>query len=116
MKDYRFEYGSEDDVLYIQNAIKNVKESVKISEDIIIDIDKEGKVIGIEIFYASEFLSLFNKELDKIFLENLEDVSIEYKDFRNIWFIVLVLKSGNKVIYQSMPPLQKSEYINPMII
>src|SRR3989344_309715 len=74
MKDYRFEYDSEDDVLYIQNAIKNVKESVKISEDIIIDIDKEGKVIGIEIFYASEFLSLFNKELDKIFLEYLEDL------------------------------------------
>ncbi len=115
MKEYRFDYDTEDDVLYIQNAVKEVEESVEFSEDIVLDLDKNGNVIGIEIFYASEFLNLFNKEIDKEFLENLKDVDIEYKDFRNIWFIVIVLKAKNKVIRQSMPPLRKSEYISPLI-
>ena len=115
MSEYRFDYDAEDDVLYIQNAIKDVKESVEFSEDIVLDLDKNGNVIGIEIFYASEFFSLLNKDIDKGFLESLEDANIEYKDFRNMWFIVLVLKSENKVIRQPMPPLRKSEYVSPFI-
>ena len=115
MKEYKFDYDAVDDVLYIQNAVKEVGESVEFSEDIILDLDKMGNVIGVEIFYASEFLSLFNKEIDKIFLENLEDACIEYKDFRNMWFIVLILQSKNKRICQILPPLKKSEYISPLL-
>jgi len=115
MKEYRFDYDAEDDVLYIQNAVKEVEESVEFSEDIVLDLDKKGNVIGIEIFYASEFLALFNKEISKEFLEKLEGAYIEYKDFRNIWFVVLVLKSKGQVIRQPMPPLKKSEYISPLI-
>ena len=114
MKEYRFEYDSEDDVLYIQNDVKEVEESVQFSEDIVLDLDKNGNVIGLEVFYASEFLGLFNKEINKEFLKGLEVASLEYKDFRNMWFIILVLKSGKKVIYQPMPPLRKSEYVSPL--
>lgn len=114
MKEYRFNYDSEDDVLYIQNAVKDVEESVEFSEDIIIDLDKQGRVIGVEIFYACEFFSLFNKEINKEFLENLQDASLEYKEYRNMWFIVLLLKSQNKQIAQPLPPLRKSEYISPL--
>ena len=115
MDRYKFNYGSEDDVLYIQNAIKKVEESVEFSEDIVLDLDREGKVIGIEIFYASKFLQMFNKDIDKSFLENLEDAYIRYKDFRNMWFIVLVLKSESMEISQPLPPLKKSEYVSPLI-
>ncbi len=115
MNEYIFDYDAEDDVLYIQNAIKDIEESVEFSEDIVLDLDKNGNVIGIEIFYASEFFSLLNENIDKDFLESLGDVSIEYKDFRNMWFIVLVLKSKDKVIRQPMPPLRKSEYVSPLI-
>ncbi len=115
MKEYRFDYDAENDILYIQNAVREVEESVEFSEDIVLDLDNKGHVIGIEIFYASEFLNLFNKEIDKGFLENLEDVDIEYKDFRNVWFIIIVLKSKNKVIRQPMPPLRKSDYVSPIL-
>jgi len=115
MKGFKFDYDKEDDVLYIQNAGKNVEESVEIAEDIVIDLDREGKVVGMEIFYASEFLSVFNKDLNKPFLENLEDAGLEYKELRNHWFIMLVLKSGKKIISQVMPPLRKSEYVSPLI-
>ena len=115
MSEYKFDYDVEDDVLYIMNAIHEVEESIEFSEDIVLDLDKKGRVIGIEIFYASEFLGLFNKEINKDFLDKLEDASIEYKDFRNMWFIVLSLKSGGKVIRQAMPPLRKSEYVSPLL-
>ncbi len=115
MKEHRFHYDAEDDVLYIQNVIKDVEESVEFSEDIVLDLDREGTVIGVEIFYASEFFHVFNKEIDREFLINLEEVAIEYRDFRNMWFIVLILKSKNKQIVQPLPPLRKSEYASPLL-
>jgi len=115
MKEHRFSYDSEDDVLYIQNDLKKVEESVEFSEDIVLDLDKNGFVIGVEIFYASEFLNLFNKEIDKEFLGNLKEAHIEYKDFRNMWFVVLILQSKDKQIAQPLPPLRKSEYVSPFI-
>lgn len=115
MEKYDVNYDIEDDVLYIQNAEKEVDESVEFSKDIILDLDKNGNVIGVEIFYASEFLGLFNKEIDKDFLQSLKSGYIEYKDFRNIWFIVLVLESKDKKISQALPPLQKSEYVSPLV-
>ncbi len=112
---YKFHYDSEYDILYIYNAEKKVKESVEFSEDIILDLDNEGKVIGAEIFYAKEFFNAFNKEINEEFLEKLEEASLEPKEFRNMWFIVLLLKSGSKQISQPLPPLRKSEYISPLI-
>lgn len=114
MNSYKFHYDSEDDVLYICNSAKQVEESVQFAEDIVLDLDNEGKVIGIEIFYALEFFNLFNKEVNLDFLSNLEEASIQYKEYRNNLFLIVVMKSKNKVIYQPMPPLRKSEYQSPV--
>jgi uncharacterized protein YuzE len=101
--------------LYISNALKKVEESVEFSEDIVLDLDNCGRVIGVELFYANDFFELFNKEIDKEFLSNLQDARLEYKDYRNVWYVLLVLKSGNKQIAQALPLLQKSEYTSPLI-
>ena len=77
MKEYKFDYDAEDDVLYIQNAVEEVDESVEFSKDIVLDLDKKGNVIGVEIFYVSEFLGLFNKDIDKNFLQSLNKRSSE---------------------------------------
>ena len=116
MKEHRFNYDSEDDVLYIQNAVKDVEESVEFSEEIVWDLDKEGNVIGVEIFDASEFLNFFNKEIDKEFLKNLNEAYVEYKDFRNMMFVILMFKSKDKKISQPLPPLRKSEYVSPLVV
>lgn len=101
--------------MYIANALKKVEESVEFSEDIVLDLDKDGKVIGVELFYASELFNLFNKEINKEFLINLSDAGLEYKDYRNVWYVLLILKSRNKVISQALPPLRKSEYTSPLL-
>ena len=115
MNEYKFDYDAEDDVLYIKDSIKEVEESVEVSDDIVLDLDKNGMVVGIEIFYASEFFGAFNKDVDKTFLTNIEDVQVQQKEMRNNWFLVIMLKSGKKIIYQPMPPLRKSEYVSPLV-
>jgi len=113
--EFRFIYDKENDILNIYDYSRKVSESVEFLEDVVLDLDLKGKVMGIEIFYASDFLSAFNKELNKNFLNNLECASMELKEFRNMWVILLCLKSANKVVYQSMPPLRKTEYISPLL-
>ena len=115
MNDYRYQYDAKDDVLYIQNSRIDVEESVESAEDIVLDLDKKGNVIGIEVFYASEFFNLFNKEIDKEFLESLKEASLEYKEFRNNIFLAIIFKSDKKIIKQIMPPLRKSEYVSPLL-
>jgi len=112
---YKFDYDEKDDILYIVNAQGKVEESIEFSEDIVLDLDKDGRVIGVELFYASDFFELFNKEIDKEFLSNLSFAGLEYKDYRNVWYVLLVLKSGNRQIAQALPPLQKSEYVSPLL-
>jgi len=113
---YEYDYDDENDVLYIYNSEQGVEESVQISEDIVIDLDKRGLISGIEIFYASEFFSAFNHEVNEMFLTNIDEVSLEYREFRNQWFIVIQLRSRNKKIVQPMPPLRKSEYVSPLLL
>ncbi|MFA5857403.1 MAG: DUF2283 domain-containing protein [Candidatus Pacearchaeota archaeon] len=112
---YKFHYDKKYDVLYIRNAEKKVDESVEFSEDIVLDLDNEGKVIGVELSYASELFAIFNNEIDKLFLSSLKEARIEYKEFRNTWFVVLILNTGSKEISQVLPPLRKSEYISPLV-
>lgn len=112
---YRYHYDEEFDILAIYNSERNVEESVEVSENIVLDLSKDGRVNGIEIMDASEFFGAFNSEINKKFLSDLEFAGIEYKSFRNQWIILVVLKSKGKQFIQPMPPLRKSEYVSPLI-
>ena len=115
--EFEFEYDCEDDVLSVYNPSVPPAESVEFSENIVIDIDDKGDIVGLEIFDASEFFGVINENINKAFLEDLEEASLKYKNLRNTWFIVLILKSkGRVIIQQPMPLLRKSEYKSPLII
>jgi uncharacterized protein YuzE len=111
----KFDYSSEDDVLTIYSEVPP-SETIEFTDFMNIDVNKEKGVVGIEIFYASEFLGNQNKELTKHFLSNLKEISVKYDEWRNTWFISLELKDkDNKIIVQKLPPLRKSEYVSPLI-
>lgn len=113
---FEFEYSQRTDVLSIYNyIISKPSETVQFSEYLNIDIDKNNKIVGLEIFDASEFLGAFNEEVDKEFLQDLKEVEIQQKEIRNNWFLVIVFKSDKKVVKQIMPPLRKTEYISPLL-
>ncbi len=54
----KFEYDKEVDAayIYLEDSVKSSR-SVEIKEDIIFDLDKNGKIIGIEILNASNLLN-----------------------------------------------------------
>jgi len=115
MKKFVFDYDGKDDVLYIANAGRDVEESIEISEDIVLDLDMEGKIVGVEIFYASELFKLFDGRMDKEFLKNLKEVDLQYKESRDMWLLVIGLQSGHQRIIQPLPFLKKSKYIGPLV-
>jgi len=63
-----FDYDSKADSLYIYKKNENVKFSINIQGDFIIDINGKRKVVGLEVLNASKNLSLpksFFKEIKK---------------------------------------------------
>lgn len=49
-------YDSENDILYIRFTDKKTHECKEITDDIILDLDKEGNVLGIEIMNVNSIL------------------------------------------------------------
>jgi len=111
----KIHYDKEDDIFTVYDNERKPAETIEFSEFLNIDIDKNKGVVGLEIFYASEFFSLLNKIITKTFLESVDEAFIEYKNYRNNWFIVLVLKSNGEKIRIQLPPLRKTEYTSPLI-
>ena len=57
--DYDFKH----DVLFFKTKNRKYAKSIELLDNIVIDVDKEGFLVGIQIFDASEFLNLDKKEL-----------------------------------------------------
>ncbi|MCX6749012.1 MAG: DUF2283 domain-containing protein [Candidatus Pacearchaeota archaeon] len=112
---FNFNYSIEDDILSIYSN-SSPEESIEFSENLVIDIDKDNGIVGLEIFDAAEFFNTLNEQIDRDFLEKLEEVHLECKEFRNNWYILLLFKANGKEIRQPMPLLRKSEYKSPLIV
>ena len=68
----RIEYDSEIDALYIRMQEKYLDKTVKIEEGLNLDLDKNGKLIGLEVLDATERCSLadvFNISTNNLILE-----------------------------------------------
>lgn len=112
---FNFEYDFEDDVLTIHRNIPP-EETVEFTEFLNLDINNDNGIVGIEIFYASEFFGKQNKEITKQFLNTLKEINITYDEWRNTWFInIEMTDKNNHILVQTLPPLKKSEYVSPLI-
>jgi uncharacterized protein YuzE len=58
----RARYDSEYDILYIDITDKKVHDTQPLDEGILLDLDEEGNIVGIEIWQASKLLSLLPKD------------------------------------------------------
>jgi uncharacterized protein YuzE len=69
----KIEYDKEVDALYIYLQQKQVAETIEIHEGVNIDLDEEGKLIGVEILDATERYSLadiFNISTEHLVLDD----------------------------------------------
>ncbi len=78
----RIEYDSEIDALYIRMQEKYVDRTVEIEEGLNLDLDKKGKLIGLEVLDATERYSLadiFNVSTQNLILEEKLLKKVEQK-------------------------------------
>lgn len=76
MRSLKISYDAEVDAAYIRFVEGPVQVTThRLSEDIAINYDPDGKVVGIEILSAKEYLK-FSNHTPEIQLENLKAVSL----------------------------------------
>ncbi len=56
----KIEYSKEDDALYITLKEADVADTDELTEDIIIDYDNRGNIVGIEVLDASQHVDMAN--------------------------------------------------------
>ena len=111
----KIHYDEDDDIFTVYDSELKPSETIEFSEFLNIDVDKNRGIVGLEVFYASEFFSALNKIITKSLLESVSKVSIESNNHRNNWFIVLIFENKGEKIRVQLPPLRKSEYTSPLI-
>jgi len=62
----QIDYDDEFDILYLRKEGEKVSFSIKLGNNILADVTKSHKIVGIEVFGASKFLKLSSKELKDI--------------------------------------------------
>lgn len=94
-RNFDWDYSKKSDILNIHKADQKIEGSAEL-EDFTVDFDKEGNVVGIEIMYASEFLSnvgIQKEQLSKILEAEL--LVTKKNNYAVIW-IKLILPDLSK--------------------
>ena len=73
MRKLRISYSKEADTLYIRLNDRKVETSDEVSDDVILDFDKDGNVVGIEILNASKKLNI-----NELTILGIERVIVEH--------------------------------------
>ncbi|NIM14806.1 MAG: DUF2283 domain-containing protein [Candidatus Aminicenantes bacterium] len=68
----RIRYSQEADALYIRLKENKIKDTDEVSEDLIIDYDADGNVVGIEILSASK-----KADTDQLIIQAFQKVMVE---------------------------------------
>jgi len=69
----RISYSKEADALYIRLSEKRIESSDEVADDVILDFDEDGNVVGIEILNASKKLSI-----SELTVSDIEKVVVEH--------------------------------------
>ncbi len=112
---FKASYDSEGDVLIIYREDAEVKESIEISEDLIIDVDKNMKIVNLELLDAYKFLHTLNETITKIMLEEVKEIEVEAKNYRNYWVLTLIFKHHHQIIVEKLPAFASSEFKSPLL-
>jgi uncharacterized protein YuzE len=107
-------YDTEEDILRLGSQ-KGVRESIEVGEDIIIDIDKHGGVVGIELMDAYAFLSAMNTDISKALLSNINRMEVSERRYKNYVLLTLRCECEGKVFQQQLPLFSAKHYESPLL-
>ena len=111
MKEFKFDYDSENDDLFIYSGKEKSKGAVEMG-DLIFDFNSNKDLVALEIMNASKFIQeMLGKSIliDKKFLENIKSCSLEVRQHQNMLLVrLLILSSRGKVAVPITVPNVKS--------
>ena len=89
------DYDYENDILFFKLKSRQYSKSIELLDNLVVDVDKEGFLVGIQMFDASEYLNIDKKSLLKIpnwqFTINVHESIIEIR-------LVFQIKVRNKIV------------------
>ena len=87
----QIEYDEEFDILYLKKENEKSSFSIKLGSNILVDVTKHFKIIGMEIFSASKFLKIPNKQLENIKMAKFS--TIDRPNMYGVAYFITVGKS-----------------------
>ena len=102
-KNFKVSYDEDSDIIAFYNMGNNVSQSIEISEGVILDIDKEGKILALELFDALEFFSSMNSKITKEFLSNIKSAELRINKFKDNSFISIHFEHNEQKIKETLP-------------
>ena len=112
---FQASYDADGDVLTVYSPKEKVKESIEVTEDLVIDVDKNMQLVNLELLDAYKFLHTLNSKISRSMLEGIDNVELDVKNYRNYLFITLIFKHNNKVIKEKLPAFASSDFKSPLI-
>lgn len=108
--DYDYKY----DILFFKTAEREYVKSIEL-DNIILDIDKEGFIVGIQILEASKFLCVDKKMLlkipDWIFEAKVNEGKIEVRLLFKVMVRNKIIEKNPIIVQETTEPLPNSELI-----
>ena len=112
---FSVDYDSNEDTLFIYSKKGKTKESIEVSEDIIIDLDKEGDLVGVEVFDAFKLLKTLNKDITKEMLSSLKEAKLNLIKYKGYIIIEVIFAYKGITIEEKLPAFSSSLYESPLV-
>ena len=111
---FRVDYDFEEDLLYLYNEDKKSKGSIEFGE-LIVDLQKRGEIVGLEIFEASKYLSeLTNKKISKEGLKKIEKAAFSFSTKKGTTIIKIMLPLEKEQVPATIA-IQNMHYRSPIM-
>lgn len=108
--DYDYKY----DILFFKAAERDYVKSIEL-DNLVLDIDKEGLIVGIQIMEASKFLCMDKKTLLKIptwiFEARVHEGRIEVRLLFKVMLRNKIIEKNPIIMQETTEPLPNSELI-----
>lgn len=93
VRNLKNKYDNKNDLFYVYKQDSNVYSNIVIG-NFHLEIDKAGKIIGVEILNASDILKEYN--IAKNFLNNTDKIELKVVNKGNLMIIFLVFNTKNQ--------------------
>lgn len=114
-KKFKWSYDQENDVLYVYDHKKMARESIEVEEDIVVDVDKDNNLVGLQIFYAYDLFKAIDKNFSRKILDEAKEVEVEFSNYRNYVIIKLLIPFNKTIREETLPPIPIKKYESPIL-